>query len=125
MKQTCCGQPMANSGYEHLTTGCDSNFITNFAEFDYIVSPSGSCTLHVKEHLHDEKNEQLATQIRTRIFELTEFITDVLKIEKIEGIGLYLVYNHLMSLGGSIRVESKINEGTTFILTFRNTNCTN
>ncbi len=85
MKQTCCGQPMANSGYEHLTSGCDANFIANFAEFDYIVSPSGSCTLHVKDHLHDEKNEQLAAQIRTRVFELTEFITDVLKIEKIEG----------------------------------------
>jgi len=85
MKQTCCGQPMANSGYEHLNEGCDANFIANFAEFDYIVSPSGSCTLHVKEHLHDEKNEQLATQIRTRVFELTEFITDILKIEKIQG----------------------------------------
>ena len=31
MKQTCCGQPMANSGYQHLTEGCDANFIANFA----------------------------------------------------------------------------------------------
>lgn len=85
MKQTCCGQPMANSGYEHLNEGCDANFIANFGEFDYIVSPSGSCTLHVKEHLQDKKNEQLVIQIRTRVFELTEFITDILKIEKIEG----------------------------------------
>lgn len=84
MKQTCCGQPMANSGYEHLSKDCDANFIANFAEFDYVVSPSGSCTLHVKEHLHDEKNEQLATQIRKRVYELTEFITDILKIETIE-----------------------------------------
>lgn len=85
MKQTCCGQPMANSGYEHLSKDCDTNFIANFAEFDYVVSPSGSCTLHVKEHLHDEKNEQLASQIRKRVYELTEFITDILKIETIEG----------------------------------------
>ena len=83
--QTCCGQPMANSGYEHLTKGCDVNFIANFAEFDYIVCPSGSCVLHVKEHLHDDKNPTLATQIRNRVFELTEFLTDVLKIESIEG----------------------------------------
>jgi L-lactate dehydrogenase complex protein LldE len=83
--QTCCGQPMANSGYEHLTKGCDVNFIANFAEFDYIVCPSGSCVLHVKEHLHDDKNPALATQIRNRVFELTEFLTDVLKIESIEG----------------------------------------
>ena len=85
MKQTCCGQPMANSGYEHLSKDCDANFIANFAEFDYVVSPSGSCTLHVKEHLHDENNLQLATQIRKRVYELTEFITDILKIETIEG----------------------------------------
>lgn len=84
-KQTCCGQPMANSGYEHLSKDCDANFIANFAEFDYVVSPSGSCTLHVKEHLQDEKNAQLALQIRKRVYELTEFITDILKIETIEG----------------------------------------
>lgn len=85
MKQTCCGQPMANSGYAHLTTGCDTNFIANFAAFDYIVCPSGSCTLHVKEHLHDANNEALASQMRKRVFELTEFITDVLKVEMISG----------------------------------------
>ena len=85
MKQTCCGQPMANSGYEHLSKDCDANFVANFAEFDYVVSPSGSCTLHVKEHLHDEKNEHLASHIRKQVYELTEFITDLLNIETIEG----------------------------------------
>jgi PAS domain S-box-containing protein len=35
------------------------------------------------------------------------------------GIGLYLVYNHITSLGGRIAVESKINEGTTFIISFK------
>ncbi len=85
MKQTCCGQPMANSGYQHLTGGCDANFIANFAEFDYIVCPSGSCVMHVKEHLHDHKQEELAAQMRKRVFELTEFITDVLKVNYIEG----------------------------------------
>lgn len=36
-----------------------------------------------------------------------------------KGIGLYLVYNHVKSLGGHITVESKINEGTKFIISFR------
>ncbi|TDE50140.1 PAS domain-containing sensor histidine kinase [Flavobacterium sp. GT3P67] len=35
------------------------------------------------------------------------------------GIGLYLVYNHITSLGGRIVVESKINEGATFTISFR------
>ena len=36
------------------------------------------------------------------------------------GIGLYLVYNHIISLGGKIAVESKLNEGAKFIITFKN-----
>lgn len=94
MGQTCCGQPMANSGYEHLTKGCDANFIANFVGFDYIVCPSGSCVLHVKEHLQDDKNEALATQMRKRVFELTEFITDVLNIGEIAGFFPFTVGLH-------------------------------
>lgn len=37
-----------------------------------------------------------------------------------KGIGLYLVYNHVTSLGGHITVESKINEGAKFIISFKN-----
>jgi PAS domain S-box-containing protein len=36
-----------------------------------------------------------------------------------KGIGLYLVYNHITNLGGRITVDSKIDVGTTFTLTFR------
>ncbi|MCC6288575.1 MAG: (Fe-S)-binding protein [Chitinophagaceae bacterium] len=82
-KQTCCGQPMANSGFEHLTNSCNELFINNFSGFDYIVCPSGSCTLHIKEHLHAEKDEEKAGEIRKRVYELTEFLTDVLKIEQL------------------------------------------
>lgn len=81
-KQTCCGQPMANSGFEHLTGPCNTLFVENFAGFDYIVCPSGSCTLHVKEHLHDAKNEERAAYIREHVYELTEFLTDIVQVEK-------------------------------------------
>jgi len=94
MKQTCCGQPMANSGYQHLTKGCDANFIDNFANFDYIVCPSGSCVMHVKEHLHSDTNEELATKLRSTVYELTEFITDILKVKSIEGDFPYKVGMH-------------------------------
>jgi len=36
-----------------------------------------------------------------------------------KGIGLYLVYNHIRSLGGNINVESAPNEGTTFTISFK------
>lgn len=36
-----------------------------------------------------------------------------------KGIGLYLVYNHVTNLNGRIDVKSKINEGTAFIISFK------
>jgi L-lactate dehydrogenase complex protein LldE len=83
-KQTCCGQPMANSGFEHLSLKCNDLFIENFSGFDYIVAPSASCVLHVKDHLHSNEDEAQATIIRSKIYELVEFITDVLKVEKLD-----------------------------------------
>ena len=74
--QTCCGQPMANSGFASSTEGCDTNFTTNFAGFDYIVGPSGSCVLHLKEHHPSEK-------IRNSVYEICEFLTDILKISSL------------------------------------------
>jgi L-lactate dehydrogenase complex protein LldE len=82
--QTCCGQPMANGGFEDYTKGCNRNFVQSFAGYDYIVSPSGSCVLHVKDHLHDEQDEVTATLIRQRVYELCEFLTDVLKVKELD-----------------------------------------
>lgn len=92
--QTCCGQPMANSGYAHLTKNCNSLFIDNFAEYDYVVSPSGSCVLHIKDHLHDDKREADALGIRRKVYELVEFLTDVLMVEKISAFFPYKVGLH-------------------------------
>jgi len=94
LEQTCCGQPMANSGFAGLSKGCDINFIKNFSGFDYIVAPSGSCVLHIKEHLYSAENEQEALNIRNSIYELTEFLTDVLKVEYIAASFPYRVGLH-------------------------------
>jgi L-lactate dehydrogenase complex protein LldE len=74
--QTCCGQPMANSGFATATEGCDANFTNNFEGFDYIVGPSGSCVLHLKEHHPIEK-------IRNSVYEICEFLTDVLRVSSL------------------------------------------
>lgn len=84
VKQTCCGQPMANSGFSHITGDCDRLFINNFSRFDYIVSPSGSCVLHIKDHLHAAGREEESEAIRGKIYELVEFFTDVLKVTDIK-----------------------------------------
>lgn len=81
--QTCCGQPMANSGFGHLSDACDQRFIANFSGFDYIVSPSGSCVLHIREHLRSERNIDQAQRIRQTTFELSEFLADILEVQSL------------------------------------------
>jgi L-lactate dehydrogenase complex protein LldE len=92
LRQTCCGQPMANSGYAAMASGCNRNFVTNFFGFDYIVSPSGSCVLHIKEHLDDDRKSE-AVFIREHIFELTEFLVDVLRVDRLDA-----VFDHKVGL---------------------------
>ncbi len=94
LQQTCCGQPMANSGFAGLSKGCSRNFIMNFSKCDHIVAPSGSCVLHIREHLEDEKYTSEATHIRENIFELTEYLTDILQVEKIDASFPYVVGLH-------------------------------
>lgn len=84
LKQTCCGQPMANSGFESKSEACNELFVANFSGYDYVVSPSGSCTLHIKEHLHTAAHKPEEAHIRKTVYELTEFLTDVLKVEHIK-----------------------------------------
>jgi len=72
----CCGQPMANSGFELLTQNINQKFKDSFQGYDYLVCPSGSCTLHIKEHIQHTSNSLKA-------IELTEFLTDVIQIQKL------------------------------------------
>ncbi len=104
LDQTCCGQPMANSGFSALTKGCNENFIKNFENFDYIVSPSGSCVLHIKEHLNSWT--AFRSVLPERIFELCEFLTDILKVKDINANGVSserqpVTFNHRVGFHNS------------------------
>ena len=48
--QTCCGQPMANSGFNAECADTEALFVCNFSGFDYVVAPSGSCVHHVRDN---------------------------------------------------------------------------
>lgn len=79
LNQTCCGQPMGNGGFEKDAAPLAKHMEELFASFDYVVGPSGSCVAYVKDHypdiLHKEKHECLSS----RIYEICEFIHDVVK----------------------------------------------
>jgi len=70
LEQTCCGQPLANSGYERYTKNGIEHFIKIFKDFDIIISPSGSCVLFVKEH------PLFKNIANPRIMELSEFLVE-------------------------------------------------
>ena len=53
--QTCCGQPAFNAGFwDQSRTVCEK-FIRDFADADYIVSPSGSCVGFVRNFYYMTK----------------------------------------------------------------------
>jgi L-lactate dehydrogenase complex protein LldE len=81
--QTCCGQPMANSGFEYESHGACNKFVDNFKEFDYIVTPSGSCAYHVKKHYDIIPQTEEVVQVRNNIYELCDFLVNVLKVKNL------------------------------------------
>ena len=82
LDQTCCGQPMANSGCERDAAATEALFVRNFAGFDYVVTPSGSCTHHVREHLTAIPQTEDVVSVRKRTYELVEFLHDVLGVRQ-------------------------------------------
>ena len=49
--QTCCGQPMTNTGCHQEAAATEALFVKNFSGFDYVVAPSGSCVHQGRAHL--------------------------------------------------------------------------
>jgi L-lactate dehydrogenase complex protein LldE len=82
LDQTCCGQPMANNGCERDAAATEALFVRNFAGYDHIVTPSGSCTHHVRDHLTAIAQTRTVRKVRRSTFELVEFIHDVLEVRK-------------------------------------------
>ena len=48
--QTCCGQPMANAGFEDEAARLALRMEEQFKNYDYVVGPSASCVAFVKEN---------------------------------------------------------------------------
>ncbi|WP_345819782.1 (Fe-S)-binding protein [Methylobacterium fujisawaense] len=79
--QTCCGQPMANTGCHAEAAATEALFVKNFSGFDYVVAPSGSCVHQVREHLTAIPQTDAVRHVRASTYELVEFLHDVLKVE--------------------------------------------
>ena len=84
--QTCCGQPMANTGCVQDAEPLAHHFFNTFRQFEYVVCPSGSCTSMVRNHYDNffPDNSEFS-QFKNKTFELCEFLVDVLNVDQLEG----------------------------------------
>jgi len=85
--QTCCGQPMVNTGYVDEAVPAVRAFVSAFEGYDAIVTPSGSCAgsarhQHriVAERAGDPALVEAVTEIGPKVHELSEFLVDVLDV---------------------------------------------
>jgi L-lactate dehydrogenase complex protein LldE len=82
LDQTCCGQPMANNGCHDDAAATETLFVKNFAGFDYIVGPSGSCVHHIRENFTAIPQTAEVTKVREGTYELVEFLHDIVKVKE-------------------------------------------
>lgn len=90
--QTCCGQPAFNAGFQDECKDVASKFLKDFNGTDFIVAPSASCAGFVRNYyskmfdnssVHNEVKD-----LQKRMYEFSEFVTDVLKVEEVKGASL-------------------------------------
>jgi L-lactate dehydrogenase complex protein LldE len=85
--QTCCGQMHLNSGYRLEGLHVAKHFLNVFDSYDVVVSPSASCVGTVRDSCADAARSigdlKLAAEIEAlskRVYEFSEFLTEVLNV---------------------------------------------
>ncbi|MFC6671804.1 (Fe-S)-binding protein [Marinobacterium aestuariivivens] len=86
--QTCCGQPAFNSGDRETSRDIAMQTIRAFDGYEYVVAPSGSCIgmLHQYPELFEAGDpwHQRAQDLKSRAFEISSFLVDVIGLETLE-----------------------------------------
>ena len=97
--QTCCGQPAFNAGHRAEAVRMARHTLRVFGGAEHVVLPSGSCAGMMRRfypELVDGPEGQRLRALGERTFELSQFLVDVLEVERI-GTGLdgrRVAYHH-------------------------------
>lgn len=84
--QTCCGQPMANTGCAEMAVPLAERFVEIFQPYDFVVCPSGSCTamvVHHYDHLFSGEKRAAFETVRDKTLELSQFLERYVPAEKL------------------------------------------
>jgi len=84
-EQTCCGQMFTNTGYAAEALPLVRRFVDVFGGYDAVVAPSGSCVGSVREQHRmiaegDETLMSRVDEVAPKVYELSEFLVDVLGV---------------------------------------------
>ncbi len=104
LKQTCCGQPMANAGFENKAVPLAEHFEDLFKGFDYVVAPSASCAAFVKLNYPRLLKGKHQCQTSEKIMDVCEFLHDVLKVKALPG-----KFPHVVSVHNSCHGVRELN----------------
>ena len=85
LNQTCCGQPMANAGFEKMAVPLAEIFEDMFANFDYVVAPSVSCTAFVKINYPRLLEGKKTCKTAEKAMDVVAFLHDVVKVKSLPG----------------------------------------
>jgi L-lactate dehydrogenase complex protein LldE len=88
--QTCCGQMHANTGFHGEAFSLAKQFVRLYADAEAVVIPSSSCVAMVRDQYPNLMAELGNTALRAefeallpRVYELSEFLVDVLAVEDV------------------------------------------
>ena len=89
-RQTCCGQPAYNSGDRADSIALARKVIDEFETCEYLVAPSGSCSGMIRTHYAELFAGDAAWSSRVdaltrKTYELTDFLVNVAKLERVPG----------------------------------------
>jgi L-lactate dehydrogenase complex protein LldE len=88
--QTCCGQPAFNTGYWDEARPVAERFVEIFRSAELVVCPSASCTTMVRnfypELLANSSLRAEALALGARVFEFSEFL---IKVAKVDAVGAF------------------------------------
>ena len=104
LHQTCCGQPMANAGFETKAVPLAERFEEMFKDYDYVVAPSASCAAFVKMNyprLLEGKHSCISSD---KIMDVCEFLHDIIKVKSLPG-----KFPHKVSLHNSCHGVRELN----------------
>ena len=82
-KQTCCGQPMGNAGFQKLAKPLAQSFDDMFKDYDYVVAPSASCAAYVRFFHPNILGKDHKCEAAGKTIDIVEFLHDVVKVKSL------------------------------------------